>query len=700
MLMSLALPLWMHADINKPAANESPVTVTVKINTDSGKFKPVEAIAFNADGSYSEYMEDDEPKDAFTFNLPQGEFDFAVFFSKTAPEYMFGSTGDVIVIHEQIQVDNDMTITADPLTAIHHIRFTSLNPDGSQSKVKTICYKAEGSDKYDVVDEGNVKTMAYDTRLRNIDYDYTCYWKMMFDPGAIVETGPSLKINAERMTDIHVTPLSNRYIAGQSRAIWGNDAVYLTEFRCKGSFDGELKNDPSRYYSINAALKPSSNSNSEPSDQPYILQWEPMWENLMTDSKIIMRSATPETHNIMYCPNHDDYRPENPAANITFAYLDKITRFEYGWSEAIVQERPLCLISEKHNPYVILPQGAYVYATSQGQSKAEFPGNEAYMFEWDNAFKGDCIPWLKFMIQGFYDEKEDIIHKETSIDYSGLNAESRNDSYNIHATINGLDADEDFNSWLSELPSGGELHISFSTEEIEVAGIKGHNSTEIHINRDTGDEYAPTLTMLQMKNANKMLTNRFSTPHDGLISFSCGDFNFTSDPSDPYKLWFEYADTEVKVSYSANGRDEWHEMPVAEISEFMYLPGFGKHYQTDLSAITEPSPNGWYDLRFLFTDSSGNTMQQTISPAFCIESMSSVSPVTTGHGITFRKERHTLHILGTSAPLVEIHTMSGLRIFAEHTNTVKLEAFPRGTYIVRCKTSDGEILTDKMFVSE
>lgn len=169
--------MWMHAGITEPVADGAPVTVTVKVNADPGSFQPVEAIAFNADGSYSEYMDEDEPKEAFTFNLPQGEFDFAVFFSKIAPDYMFGSTGDVIVILEQIMVDNDMTLTADPLTATHHIRFTSLNPDGTQSKVKTICYKAEGSDEYDVVDEGNVKTMAYDTRLRNIDYGFTCYWK-------------------------------------------------------------------------------------------------------------------------------------------------------------------------------------------------------------------------------------------------------------------------------------------------------------------------------------------------------------------------------------------------------------------------------------------------------------------------------------------------------------------------------------------
>ncbi len=69
---------------------------------------------------------------------------------------------------------------------------------------------------------------------------------------------------------------------------------------------------------------------------------------MMEDSKITMRSATPETHTIMYCPNHDDYLPGNPAVNISFAYLDKITRFEYGWNEILVQERPLCLVSETH----------------------------------------------------------------------------------------------------------------------------------------------------------------------------------------------------------------------------------------------------------------------------------------------------------------------------------------------------------------
>ena len=56
MLMSLALPMWMHAGITEPVADGAPVTVTVKVNADPGSFQPVEAIAFNADGSYSEYM--------------------------------------------------------------------------------------------------------------------------------------------------------------------------------------------------------------------------------------------------------------------------------------------------------------------------------------------------------------------------------------------------------------------------------------------------------------------------------------------------------------------------------------------------------------------------------------------------------------------------------------------------------------------
>lgn len=48
MLMSLALPMWMHAGITEPVADGAPVTVTVKVNADPGSFKPVEAIAFNA----------------------------------------------------------------------------------------------------------------------------------------------------------------------------------------------------------------------------------------------------------------------------------------------------------------------------------------------------------------------------------------------------------------------------------------------------------------------------------------------------------------------------------------------------------------------------------------------------------------------------------------------------------------------------
>lgn len=678
-------------------------TVSIELIADVEKFKPVEAVAFNGQGDYSEFMDDFYPTNSFTFHLPAGVYDFAVFFSRVAPDYRFGTNGDVIVIHEQVSVTGNISMSANPLDATQHISFSSYNPDGTKSKVRTISYPEEGSDEYEIVEDGNVKTMAYDTRLYNQEYDYICYWRTMVDPGVIIESGAKLKINAERMTDIYVTPLSDRYVAGQNRLILGADAIYLTDFRCIGSFNGELTNDATGYYTVTSSLKPSQDSNSTPSDQPWILHWSPMWGGQIGQDYFTFRSSKSDVHIVKYCPNHATYCPEEPLASISFAYMDKIERFEEGdWIEILSETRPCCLINSTHNPFVILPVGTYINNTPESDDvKDLFPGNEAYGFEWNQSFDGECVPWMRFMMNADYDEKSGTLHPRADIYYWGLNAESRSDEFSVSAKHDGIQFTGEFDAWLADIPEGGNLDLSFESKQINIDGIQGHNQTSIHINRDNGDGYAPTMTMLQLKNAAGMLTNRFPSEMDANLDFSCGDFNFTLDEEDPNQCWYEYADAEAHVSYSANGRNEWHALPVAEKPELMYLPGFGKHCQADLSTINVLSPNKWYDLKFLFTDLFGNTMEQIISPALRIDKMSSIEPVlgVSAAEVIFQRGGNQLIVSGIENPLVELYSMTGRPVLRALSNVIDISSLEDGIYLVKCSDATGDVFTDKLILA-
>ena len=209
------------------------------------------------------------------------------------------------------------------------------------------------------------------------------------------------------------------------------------------------------------------------------------------------------------------------------------------------------------------------------------------------------------------------------------------------------------------------------------------------------------MTMLQLKNAAGMLTNRFSSEMDANLDFSCGDFNFTFEEEDPNQCWYEYADAEVCVSYSVNGQNEWRALPVVEKPELMYLPGFGKHCQADLSTINISSPNKWYDLKFLFTDLFGNTMQQIISPAFRIDKMSSIEPVLDASAaeVRFQRDGSQLIVSGMENPLIELYSMTGRPVLRALSNVIDISSLEDGIYLVKCSDITGNVLTDKLILA-
>lgn len=196
-------------------------------------------------------------------------------------------------------------------------------------------------------------------------------------------------------------------------------------------------------------------------------------------------------------------------------------------------------------------------------------------------------------------------------------------------------------AWLiQENKTNGLFELTINNSNVDVDGISGKDVTTIHFDQTKEDWCAPVLTMLQFRNGESCVTDRFETPEDGIIMFAGGDFDPKFIPyvtaSGKENIWDykECLPMNVEVSYAPYGTDEWQPLEgVSYINGHDDIPGLGFFYAGPLTSVNTTSENGWFDLKFRLVDESGNWQEQTLSPAFHIDALvqSAVTEVRDGN---------------------------------------------------------------------
>lgn len=229
--------------------------------------------------------------------------------------------------------------------------------------------------------------------------------------------------------------------------------------------------------------------------------------------------------------------------------------------------------------------------------------------------------------------------------------------------------------------------VTMSNENIIVDGNNASNLTVSEFNTGREDFYPPTLTMLNFRNADDLITDRFDKPADGTLEFSAADFipNETEDKL----VWYECQNLDgVKVEYSAEDADTWRELAVTEVPELFFSPGYGGFYRGSLKDVVNNSPTSWYDLRVTVTDKAGNTQTQTLSPAFRIDEQVSLDNLMADSNVTVSVEGSQLTVTGASDnAVVEVYDLAGRKVIEAKSLSVSLDGF-MGAYIV--KVTDGD----------
>ncbi len=222
--------------------------------------------------------------------------------------------------------------------------------------------------------------------------------------------------------------------------------------------------------------------------------------------------------------------------------------------------------------------------------------------------------------------------------------------------------------------ASGEYEFVIDNDCAMVDEREGLNHTVIRCDASAEDHEAPTLTMLNFRNREDVVTDRFDNPDDCIMEFSAADMS--SEINEAELDWFSISKpTKVKVEYSADENDNFRALPYEEVPELFYAPCFGAFYRVSFADADMRSATGWFKVRITLEDVTGNIQQQTITPAVYIDALASVTDVVDDRVISRDKD------LFRAEGMIMLYDASG-RLVKSGNGELSVTGL-RGAYIVK-----------------
>lgn len=696
--------------INKESNNVEMVNVTFELKYSPDKYVPSYFAAYNSDVTIEEYY---MGEDKFVMSVSKGEYDFICDFWKMEETGMSLAH----IIKELITVNKDTTLVFDVADITKHIVIESYNPVGE------LCYASKyDKESYEIVEEGTVDDMMIQSSIILKGFGFISQSTGNTGSVAIGEKDRS------SYYDFYVNELSNRYILAQTRTAIKDGVFYVNKFTTEGTITSKLKNDPNEFYLYEEDFKFSPLGENNKQHFP-LVSVSSLYNNIEVGKtevsffeddyfgsnkfKAYIDAYKENTQNdhkydVMIYPKIEDY---------TYSYVmsypvgDTIRKdtivsdiYNIGLS-VLICETGIEYVNKGHDIY-----GNYAFQIPEEDGDIfEYPGHPAFSYTdtQKTGIYGNSSPINAFMAQNSFNEYFNWKYSYLSPCYIGRLGEIRmSDLYALKMSLkyNGEEVLANFNqldslmtAWAEEKQPYGEIDLTLTNENVDVDGIPGYNLTRIIYDQRKEDWTAPTLQMLHFKNTDGMITDRFDVPQDGILEFCGGDFNYHNENN---RFYFDCKEQTVAVAYSPYGKDSWTELAVDEIPELYRMPGFGYFYRGSLECVNRESSNGWYDLKITLTDASGNTQEQTISPAFRIGDVTGVSE-TLQSTMSLRHVGRQLYVDGVDNAGVSVYTADGMCVVKATdavTRPVSLGNVAPGMYVVRATAADGRQIVRKITV--
>lgn len=228
-----------------------------------------------------------------------------------------------------------------------------------------------------------------------------------------------------------------------------------------------------------------------------------------------------------------------------------------------------------------------------------------------------------------------------------------------------------FWSWVYSLPETegyqpGSYELKMENPNYTLDGVAGKVTYEAKFDQSKEDGVPPAIQMLQLHTTDDKVGYEFNVPGDGKLYFCGSDLVYNSGqlPDGRTQTWFDFGTTDTRVEYAPNGTGRFYPLEITARPDLTYW-GFAEMSEVSFAGVTNGSANNLYDLRITMTDPSGNSMVQTIAPAFKIKS---------GVGV----DDMAANVDGT----VDVYSIDGT-LMMSGTDASALTGLNKGIYILR-----------------
>ncbi|MBQ0115589.1 MAG: hypothetical protein KBT10_06935 [Bacteroidales bacterium] len=663
---TLAKNLEAYTPISKKVKTKGDdlVTVTFMVNYDKSEMYPSgDLIITSKNYSEDKWMDyDSEINDyKLTCQLPAGTYDFLT------PGRFKNNGGILYNVKELVNITNDTTIIFDFAESNIKYAFKTYKPNGEEAKINEYELN-EWWEVTDTVTKGNCDYFADDIMIILKGhgvvglYDCTATFKRVGEyPGETV----------------FINKLSDRYKISSSRVFEDTDGTYIVKYETTDMSETLLANSPEDFVLYEDAFT-SIGSDADRLYQGFYTH--ELVGNVRIGGRLNneLRQISNPITKLYVAPNISN-GDDASKFEILVQPVFQDSYFETAHYEITVNDGegnpvevkgdvdinrtltglPVLLDKNGNAEYVNsghVGNGNYTFYVPEGGSRdiRMYPGHPQFSFSKDQKVLdyGSSCPINSVMSMNT--ENVDLPGKYSNLEpcYIGRYGEVVSGCYSVEIKYNDSTICNDcvlmpelLQLFAIQGNPDGVITAHFENTNAVVDGLQGKNTTDVYYDQRNEDWTAPTLQMLQFKDAEGNITDRFDNAEDGILEFAGGDFNYTVDMNE-YVSWFNCKEQTVEVSYAPYGGTNWETLEVNEIPDNFFMPGFGYFYRGSLQNI---EGEGWFDLKIKLTDLSGNWQEQTISPAFRIgDTQTGIGNVNVGNATEVA--RYTVDGRAISAP--------------------------------------------------
>ena len=652
------------------------VQVTFRLDKERPEYRPSPHI-FAVDAKSNRYLGDFDAA-----ACPKGTYDFTLFAE-------VASGGLAFVIKENIEITKDTTIIFDLSEAKNKISIELYKRNG---ELASPCIYKETDKGYDIIDEGDECWGVFSFARKGTigGMSGTLYNQMSVD-----QTDPDITF--------YVNDASDNYTIGYCGEIRDEGDVFFFANGTEGMKAQNLSNQADDYvfYEEQFMIPPSfgqSEHDGSVGMEAKLVVWDHVttgiqtkwnWEKLSMDGKVGMYVNCPTSIangnvNMLMFPLFGDTWEE--ISGTYMGYDDEgneievpYTNYNYAWQTGAPAK-----VSKDGIEYVVTYDASFFASGSNENDElmAYYPGHPHFSFT--NKEKtlpyGENCPITAMWISNGSKRYQDVKNSDIYLKFIGRHSEFREGMNHIEETIK-LDGEVLVSGITEHWQIGqktmgieeGVIDMELINRNVYVDGLQGKNTVTLQYDAAREDWTPPVLTMLQFRDMERNVTDRFETASEGIVTFSCGDKQF--HPGYYFDYFTINNDMSVEVSYSPFNKDEWEKLEgIEEVPEYYYYPEFGYFYRGSLKDVTGQAEKGWFDLKIKLTDMAGNWQEQVISPAFRIDDLvdTGISQLRIDNGqLTIPGNETVYDVMGRRVADKSSKAMKGIQIVRRQNGDVR-----------------------------